>query len=380
MKLNRTFLCLLVTALLLGLTAPAAFADHEEKISKKFNASSGLIVDLENLAGRIVVTGGGGEVEIDVAVHAESSVLAKKLKIEFEERGDRLVVRAKYPTSEHTRYRYGGDSESGISKMLGWGGSNTQTEYMGRRVKVSTSSGVMLYADFNIRLPAGVGIRIRNAVGNIEADSLDGDLDFDTGSGNVRVRASAGSLRVDTGSGDVIVDNHQGDVDADTGSGDVELTDVRGSVKADTGSGDVRLSKVEGERISADTGSGGVRLNDVRGEISADTGSGDVEGRGVHAVGVLNADTGSGEVRLEGDFGGVDGIRISTGSGDIELIGTSFPGMDLDIETSSGDIDVDVSGVDVIRKDEDTFRGTVDGGGARVVLETGSGGIRIGNN
>lgn len=369
--MTRTRTTLLLIAVL-ALLAQPLLADHTENINRTFNASNGMVVDLENLAGRVLIERGGGEVEIEATIHAESARLADKMEIEFDEAGDRLVVRANYPLDDHTSYRYNA-SDNGISRWLG--GSNTQTKYQGKRVKVG-SSGVELYADFRLRLPAGVGAKVRNVVGEINVDGVDGRLDLDAGSGDIRVRNAAGKIVADTGSGDIMIANHQGDIRADTGSGDVEIADVRGSVSADTGSGNVELESVDGERIHADTGSGDVHLANVTGQFDLDTGSGDIRGRGVQASGRLVADTGSGEVILDGSFDAVASIDIDTGSGDVELRG-SFPAIDLDVETSSGGIDVDLPGFQVIRKEKRSLRGKLGNGSVPVRLDTGSGGISV---
>ena len=366
-----TFLLLVLAASLLGTTP--LLADHEENVSRTFAGRSGMTVELENLAGAINVSGtSGSEIVIEATIVAENAALAKKLNLRFEERGDRLVVTAGYPTNEITHYSYPGAGKS--SSFMGFG-SSTSTRYQGERVKID-SRGELLYVDFEIQLPAGVGADIDNKVGNIKAHGVDGPFSADTGSGKVLAENGTGRLEADTGSGDVIIRNHRGEVEADTGSGEIELYDIEGDVEADTGSGDVLLEDVHGETILVDTGSGDIEMRNVSGEIDADTGSGSVEGRALRTFGDLVADTGSGNVDLEGDFTGVRNIEIDTGSGNVTLEG-SFPGMDLTVSTGSGGVDVDLPGLDIQRKAKDFLKARVGGGGAEVSIETGSGRVRI---
>ncbi len=336
----------LVIALAAGGALPAA--EHEEKISRRFAAREGLIVEIENLAGEVKVEGiADGEVGIDAVIIArddsddDARRLASKLEIKFKERDNRLLVEAVYPLDEHTKYHYPGSSEGGGSWLFG--GSQTKTRYQGRKVSVVSkprSGAVTLYAHFTVRLPHGVGAEVRNAVGDLRAAGVHGPLSFDTGSGNVRVESGEGPVRADTGSGEVEVRDYRGDVDADTGSGEV-------------------------------------RIAGVRGEIRADTGSGKIDGRDLEAMGRLEADTGSGEVSLEGDFSEIEEILIDTGSGGVTIDATGIAPMDITINTGSGGIRVDLPDMEILKKKDGFFEARVQGGGAKVVIDTGSGGVRI---
>ncbi len=379
---QRTRIVVLAVALMfLATVATAQTATPQKTISEQFAASAGLIVELENLAGTVTVTGGGDQVSVSADIHADSAALAEQLTIDFQQQGDRLIVKAVYPVDKHDTYYYpSSSSESGLASFFG--GSRTSTRYQGRKVTVtskSKSGAVTLYADFRIQLPAGVGAAVDNAVGNIRASGVDGPFSADTGSGSITAADGAGRFSADTGSGDVAVSDHRGDVSVDTGSGDVMLARVTGSVETDTGSGDVEMEDVEGETIEADTGSGEVRLSRVRGEISADTGSGGVEGRDVVATGRLNADTGSGGISFQGDFSEVDSISLDAGSGGVTLEG-ALPPLDLEISTGSRGIDVDLPGLEIIEqdKDEEYLEARYLGGGVRVSIDTGSGRVRIG--
>jgi hypothetical protein len=348
-------------------------ADHQEKISRTFDARSGLVIELENLAGFIVLEGGGDEVLIEATVQSQGSQakrLTQQLEVTFEERGDKLVVRAIYPTDEFVVFHYPG---------RGKGSGTTTAKYQGRRVKVTSrakSGAASLWVDFRLRLPAGVGVAVDNTVGDVEAREVEGPFHAETGSGTILVSGCNGAVHADTGSGAVEVKNHTGPVHVDTGSGAVRVMAVVGNVNVDTGSGRVELEDVEGERILVDTGSGRVSLRQVRGEINADTGSGRVDGEGLVATGRLRVDTGSGGISLEGDFSRVDLVEIDAGSGGVELVG-SLPAMDLEISTGSGGFDVDVAEMEVLERGKDELRARTRGGGVPVRIGTGSGRVQV---
>ena len=345
-----------------------ALAEEEKSVSRTFSATSGQTLDLENLAGKVVIEGGGGDIRVEAIIHAENQKLLNSLDLRFEE-GANLVVRADYPENYSTFYYPGGN---------GWNGS-TSTKYQGRRVKVvsrDTSKAVGLWVDFRIQVPTGVNVKVKNSAGSVEAQEVGGGLNIDTGSGAITISGGSGNVMADTGSGSVDVSNRVGDVNADTGSGSVTITAVTGNVNADTGSGSVRLTDVEGEGILADTGSGSVILTNVRGAINADTGSGSVKGEDLAPRGQLRVDTGSGGIRLAGDFTQVEGFELDAGSGSVSLTG-ALPGLDLEVSTGSGGIDVDIPGLEVLSKSRDELRARSGGGGVPARFDTGSGSVKI---
>jgi len=364
----------LAALLLLGglaISGTSFAAGHQTQVSRQFDLGSDGTVELENLAGEIHLEGGASQVEIEATIHSVGDrqyQLAESLDIEFDQQGDRLTVRAHYPVDRYDEYYY---------PMLGWG-SRTSVRYEGEKVSVRGRQGdaAGLWVDFHLKLPRGVSVKVRNAAGEIVSTQVAGDLDLDAGSGKVTATDGAGRLKADTGSGDIVVRRQNGRLLLDTGSGDIVVEGGQGSLHADTGSGDVELTDFEGTTIEADTGSGDVRLERVRGAVDADTGSGGVTGRELIIIGRLAADTGSGSVDLEGDFLAMTDLDIDTGSGSVRLEGR-LPGANLDIDTNSGDIRVEGANLKIRQRDRDSLVGTLDGGGTRFRIDSGSGDVTI---
>jgi hypothetical protein len=358
----------------------------ERRVSRSFPAGKGMVVDLENLIGRVTLDGTpGGQIEVEGTLHAggdsdeEANRLLDLLQVTFETVNDRIVVRAKYPLDRHTTYRDPGSRDR--SGFLGsFINSKTMTRFQGHTVTVTSrkSGAVTLWADFTLRLPKGTGATVRNVVGEIQATGVEGPLTLDTNSGRIAGSSCTGVLHAETGSGAMVFDGHKGDLTMETGSGEIELSRATGNVQAETGSGAVRLTDVTGASIEAETGSGEIDLSGVSGAISASTGSGDIDGRDLRADARLVAETGSGSVMLAGNLGGVRHIEISTGSGDVELDMTSVPPMRLLISTGSGDIDVDLPITRLIRSRGNTFEAIIGGGGeGRASIATGSGDVTV---
>jgi hypothetical protein len=369
-RLHRLATGLAAAAALLA-AAPALAARHDIPVERSFAAPREVVI--ENLAGAFTLVGAsGGELRVAATIHAEASsdakakALAESLEIEFDTAGDRLTVRALYPLGEHRRFCYPADARGDDGGDLPWPlswlvDSGSNVEYMGRRVSVTakcSDSAPALYADFRVVVPAGISVKVKNAVGTIESSGVAGDLVLDAASGDIFAERGRGSLL------------------ADTGSGNVGVTDHEGNVSVDTGSGDVSIERTRGERIAADTGSGNVELVAVSGSIDADTGSGNVTGTDLVLGERLSADTGSGDVRLAGDLAAVRDLRIDTGSGNVTLEVASAPSLRLTVSTGSGDIDVDLPDMR-IRKHKGDFVadvGTAEGNG---VIDTGSGNVRV---
>jgi DUF4097 and DUF4098 domain-containing protein YvlB len=369
-------------------TVPLPEHSSERTISRTFAAEQGMVVELENLAGRITLAGAtaSDQISIEGVVKAgadsqeEADGLAASLELTFDESNRRLVISAVYPVDDHDVYFFPGDDVSkGFAHLFG--GSKSTMKYQGSRVTVvnrPTSESVMLSADITLILPAGVNAEIDNGVGRIKVAGVHGGLILNSKSGDITVDSGIGDLEMGTLSGNILVTEHDGNVGADTGSGDIEIAGVQGNVWADTGSGDVIVSDMDGTSLTADTGSGNIELESVSGSVLADTGSGDVSGSDMLFGASLVCDTGSGDVDMSGDLSRIEEMVLSTGSGDIDLeLLETIPALYLRINTSSGSIDVDLPELEIVRSERKHMEARVGEAGAKANIKTGSGNIRV---
>ena len=161
-------------------------------------------------------------------------------------------------------------------------------------------------------------------------------------------------------------------VEARTGSGGLRVEGVVGTVEARTGSGEARVADVAGD-VTARTGSGSIELTAVGGDVNARTGSGSIRIDGIDAA--LSARTGSGGIRVEGSPGG--GWNLDTGSGSIRIDLPDDAAFEIDARTGSGSVQTDhpVTVDGEMRRGR--LLGAVRGGGPRLTLRTGSGGITV---
>ena len=184
-------------------------------------------------------------------------------------------------------------------------------------------------------------------------------------SGNVRVRDVRGELDAESVSGDV---------DVQGGTRRVSLTSVSGSVRGEGIDGDLRARSVSGD----------VRITRARGEADVGSVSGSVDLHGTLAR--LRAQTVSGDLTYDGSLARDGRYDLGSQSGDVHLVLQRDVGAALSLQTFSGSIDANVPLTlqpTARGTDGSTLRAarrlefTVGGGGARVTAQSFSGTIVI---
>ncbi len=218
-----------------------------ESFTRTVRLDRGAVIDLENTAGDIIITGGGGsDVRIDAVKRmrgtseADAQTRLRDVQIEIVERAGRLQVRTNYP-----RVRNGGGA-------------------------VDYTLAVPSAADLVIRSVSG-DVRVSNVRGELRAETINGDLEA-TSVGQVQLAKTI--------SGSVTISGAEGDLRAESVNGDVVIRGLKGrSGQVSTVSGDVRMSDIELERanigsINGDIDYGGALARSGRYELH--THSGDV--------------------------------------------------------------------------------------------------------
>ena len=162
-----------------------------EKFSKTVPLAKGGSLDLANISGDIVVTGGAGDqVVIDAVKRGKTAEDLKSVTIEVTATANRVEVRAQYPRER-------------------------------RNVNVSV--------DFTVSVPRGASVRVHSVSGDLKVATVDGGLTAETVSGDVvltsvaqleTARSVSGNVTVETGGSD-------GDLSVESVSGDVVLKAVK---------------------------------------------------------------------------------------------------------------------------------------------------------
>lgn len=316
---------------------------------------TGRDVAIYNLAGKVdVVRGSGSDVVVRVNRGGRDG---SELSIETGDVRGRATLRVVYPDDEIVYPEMGRGSNTNVS-VRSDGTFSDGNRGRNDRVRISgRGNGLEAWADLVIEVPRGTSLDLYVAVGEVDAEGVDGALSIDTGSGKVTAVDVTGALEIDTGSGSILVRGVAGDLTVDTGSGRVEVSDVEGrSIEIDTGSGSVRGHNLSADVVGVDTGSGAITLESVSAtNVSLDTGSGSVD------------------VEMLTD---IDRLEVDTGSGSITVRAPAGLGAVVDIETGSGGIDVDFP-LEVRSVRRDHVRGTIGDGRGEISIDTGSGSIKL---
>lgn len=321
-------------------------------------------VAVYNLVGTLRVEGGSGSaVSVELTRRGRD---ASRLRVESGDVGGTEALRVIYPAdrvvapAEYRREGRWGWRGQRMSRLRvesdgtfgdGWRSRGDDVEI------VSEGRGLEAAADLTVSVPKGQQLALHLAVGEVIVRNVDGEIDVDVHAASLEASGTSGVLRLDTGSGEVTVRDAQGELEIDSGSGSVQVTGMRGrSLRMDTGSGSLTATRVVVDELRLDSGSGRVTLRDVQApDLTVDTGSGGVE------------------VELTAD---VERMMVESGSGGITIGIPRSLGAEIDVRTGSGGIDLDVP-VTARRTERRRLTGTVGDGKGRMVVETGSGGVRI---
>ena len=371
--------CLAVASLVAAafLSAPA-FAEFDE--SHRFDARS---LEVTNLIGKVDIgQATGDEFEVEVSVRGADGV-RRNISIE-QERGSRARLDVVFPVDDERRFVYPEFSrrraqlwfrEGRSSSLLG----EILRAVSGRRIRVERSGrGMEAWADLTIRVPEGRSLKVELGAGDIDVSNVTGDLALKTRAGMAEAAGLDGDVKLDVGSGGLAVRDVRGRLVMDTGSGGASLDGFEGSVLSiDTGSGPVSVTEVAADAIDIDTGSGGVTVDGLEAErLSVDTGSGSVRVESA-AADAAEIDTGSGRVHLALERMGNGRFEIGTGSGGIVMLVPDDLSARFDIDIGSGGIDVDLPIAKTLHKSRGEMRFIAGDGDASVVLDTGSGSVRV---
>lgn len=359
--MSRRYRLALAALVLLALPAVAA------EFSRDLQTDAQELV-LRNLVGRVTVMPATGD-RYQVTVHVRGKDADPSLITVDLADGKQAELQIVFPVEEHRDYVY--PELSGNRTTISQPASEPDDRSVLRRIWRSVNGekvtirrdgrGLEVWADVEVRVPAGRETSIYLGAGNLDAAGVQGELVLDTSSGPVTVQRHQGRLVCDTGSGSVSVDDVDGPLLADTGSGSVAVRNQRGGAcKVDTGSGSVSIDGADTDDLYVDTGSGSVRARGIKADQA-------------------RIDTGSGSVVLELDRMGTGKFVVDTGSGGVELAIPGDASATIEVDTGSGGIRNRLDGAEVLSEGRDHMLVRVGQGEALVTLDTGSGSVTLAN-
>jgi DUF4097 and DUF4098 domain-containing protein YvlB len=323
---------LLTISTLLIASAFSAAASSEDNIHETRAAKPGgkLVVDVD--FGSIDVAPGDSD-KVVIDAHRKISASSKdkeeqyfkEVPVTITTEGDNVVVRA-----IHKNESFG----SQFWHLLG----RTRTE-----------------GHFTFKVPANFSVDLDTSGGDISTNGLTGDIKVDTSGGDLNFSQIHGDIHGDTSGGDITAKDCDGATDLDTSGGRIEVTGGRGKLNVDTSGGNVTVLNRVGD-TKVESSGGKLRLGHISGKLNAETSGGSVSA-------ILPSPV-AGDVSLETSGGG---ITVAT---------PSNAALTIDAETSAGRVRSDLP-IANVRRNDDSLKGTINGGGTKLVLRSSAGSIEI---
>ncbi len=165
------------------------------------------------------------------------------------------------------------------------------------------------------------------------------------------------------------------DLDVATGGGGVELNRLRGDIKVQTGGGQLKFEDLDGN-VDGETGGGEIYAHNCKSPLRLGTGGSDINVDGFTGPDI-QAQTGGSSISVAFVTAPKEDSWLQTGGGSVTV---SLPGdaaLDLDARTGAGGVKTDLP-VQVDGKHSgNRLKGTINGGGPLLKVQTGAGTIQI---
>jgi len=311
----------LLVAALFVFTSARVSAQDRAPIERSFAVRTGgdLRVDLDR--GSITVETNDRN-QVDVRIEREgSNEFLSRLSFDVDESGGDVTVRGRYESNRLWSRTGRGD-----------------------RVRV------------RIRVPREYNVDLETSGGSIGVDDLTGSVRAATSGGSLSFGRIDGPIHARTSGGSVELQGSRGEADVKTSGGSIRLGDVGGHVTAVTSGGSITIDRAGGE-VNASTSGGGITVNEVGGAIRARTSGGSIR---AYISEQPTAD-----------------CSLETSGGQVAV--TLAPDVRLNIEANSSGggvrTDIPIEVVGTVKRN--SVRGSINGGGPLLRLQSSGGGVRI---
>jgi hypothetical protein len=303
-------------------------ASAQGDIQRTFSVRPGgrLIMDVE--PGSIEVkTAGDSQIVVDVlrkierASDSRAEEILAKHEVNFEQQGNDLIIRAKFPT-EWFRL---------------WRRSNLQVRYV-------------------VSIPTEFNVDLKTSGGGIRVDDLRGEVRVKTSGGGLQFGKIEGPIIGNTSGGGITLAGCNGKVDVRTSGGGINIGSGSGELSAATSGGGITIEDFAGDAVVRTSG-GGIKINRIKGSIDASTSGGPI-------VAAL-----SGQPKKD--------CRLHTSGGGITVELEETLALNINAEASGGGVTTELPLTVQGELRKGLLRGTLNGGGQALVLQTSGGSIHL---
>ncbi|HET7537164.1 MAG TPA: DUF4097 family beta strand repeat-containing protein, partial [Candidatus Didemnitutus sp.] len=243
---------------------------------------------------------------IRASTEQEADELLKDLELTMEQQGNDVTVEAKYDKS--SGFHIGNWPPVHVSFTI--------TVPKSYNANLSTSGG-----DIQVDSLKG-NVRARTSGGNLHFERIEGDIDGGTSGGDVTLKEGTAHAKLTTSGGNIHVDRAGGPTQVSTSGGDIVLNSVAQLLKATTSGGNIRATITEPIKQDTELGTSGgdVTVHVVKGagfQLDASTSGGDVDAAGLT---ITIEKGGSGKSKLIGAVnGGGPRLKLRSSGGDITI-------------------------------------------------------------
>jgi len=336
--MKKFFLLLLTTAALaMGQTVTGSSGDYRVVLDKRFTASPGGTLTVDNMNGDITVQGGGDQVIIHAELHVEVLTqeeldrIVKAEKEAFQQQAGGIVITAGATHSNVVRHLTVTLPEK-FNLQLKAGRGDIQVEGVSGQIQLHSAGG-----DVGLKETGGT-VEVNTAGGDLDFDGVHGALRASTAGGDVDLKNIFSESVISTAGGDIDLLNAKNKIELSTAGGDLLLQKITGSLKALTMGGDITLTDVQGESVQLSTMGGDIDVEDCRSALQISTRGGDIEANRLFAE--ANISTMGGEIQVA-DLQAAATATSMGGDISIEMTLEDFSKPHaLHAETTGGDIKV----------------------------------------
>jgi DUF4097 and DUF4098 domain-containing protein YvlB len=224
---------------------------------------------------------------------------------------------------------------------------------------------------FNIFVPVTCATNLNTSGGGISIANLTGEQHFYTSGGGLDVKGLTGKIDGRTSGGGISVSDCKDDLDLETSGGGIEASRCSGHIRLNTSGGSIDLKDLNGN-IRATTSGGNVDAEKITGELDTHTSGGNISLTAM--TGSLEASTSGGNIDIQiNEIGKY--VKLSNSGGNVYLAIPKGKGINLDVH---GDR-IKTEGLSNFSgsMEKQSINGTVNGGGATVDIDAGSGGVTL---
>jgi hypothetical protein len=200
------------------------------------------------------------------------------------------------------------------------------------------------------------------------------NVDLKTSGGGISVGDLRGEVRVSTSGGGLRIGKIEGPVIGNTSGGGISLAGCNGKAEIRTSGGGIDIGSGTGSLI-ADTSGGAIEIGNFVGDVYVRTSGGGIKAESID--GSIDASTSGGPVNVALKGQPKRDCRLSSSGGGITVDLDESMALDIDAEASGGGVTSDLPLTVQGRIEKGKLKGTLNGGGQALVVNTSGGSIHL---